>query len=355
MRDNSTMSLPEFLGNCIFYGLITMVSYQKILLRCLPDITYALSKTILWGMLAASVIIGALLVFRYQRTGPAVASSILLPYGLYTVMAYAETARAFIACVLAAAAVSAVLHTAHAMNAITRRAHHSSNVRINRLYQCCCAGVNFTAAAMAIIILCLGAGRAFGVGDLSPSVGAVGSDGEPAQTISRNIHTVLLLQEDKWSGLTVLERLDVMQTVANIEAHYLGLPNELNVIASDLDDNVLGCYSDDTYTIFIDREHLEGCPAHEILNACCHEAYHSYQFRLVDAFNGADESLKGLRIFRPAVAYSQEFGNYISSYEDREAYYRQNCETDCREYAESAVEDYYRRIVDYLDGQAADG
>ncbi len=51
-------------------------------------------------------------------------------------------------------------------------------------------------------------------------------------------------------------KLDTFQTVANIEAHYLGLPNELNVGAANLDEDTLACCDDSTYTISIDINHL---------------------------------------------------------------------------------------------------
>ena len=58
--------------------------------------------------------------------------------------------------------------------------------------------------------------------------------------------TILLLQEDEWEKLSAQERLDVLQTVANIEQRYLGLPNELNVGVANLDADILGYYTDQT-------------------------------------------------------------------------------------------------------------
>lgn len=106
------------------------------------------------------------------------------------------------------------------------------------------------------------------------------------------------MQEDKWETLTTKQRIDALQTVANIEAHYLGLLNELNVGASNLREFALGCYSDKTHTISIDIEHLENDPVYEVLDTCCHEAYHSYQHRLVDVYNTTDTSSKCLRLYK---------------------------------------------------------
>lgn len=164
----------------------------------------------------------------------------------------------------------------------------------------------------------------------------------------------MLLREEEWSRLTTQEKLDTLQTVANIEAHYLGLPNELNVGIANLGEYTFACYNDSTRTISIDLNHLENDSVYDVLDSCCHEAYHSYQHRLVEAYNAADENLKGLRIYKSATQYGQEFNNYIDGDYDFCLYYYQNCEMDARDYAEEAVSDYYRRIYEYLDEQSVD-
>ena len=58
--------------------------------------------------------------------------------------------------------------------------------------------------------------------------------------------------------------------------------------------------------------------------------------------------MKGLQIYKSAVKYREEFGNYLDGDYDFCAYYYQNCEIDARDYAEDAVDDYYQRIEAYL-------
>lgn len=78
------------------------------------------------------------------------------------------------------------------------------------------------------------------------------------------------------------------------------------------------------------------------------------QHRLVDTYNAADENSKGLRIYRPAAQYGQEFSNYIDGDYDFCSYYYQDCEIDARDYAEDAVYDYYDRIFEYLNETSTD-
>ena len=93
----------------------------------------------------------------------------------------------------------------------------------------------------------------------------------------------------------------MLQTVANIEANRLGLPNELNVGGSNLSDGTLGSYDDRMHAIHINLELLETGSPDEALRSCCHEVYHSYQYRLVEAREAAGEELAGLRLFRSAA------------------------------------------------------
>ena len=92
----------------------------------------------------------------------------------------------------------------------------------------------------------------------------------------------------------------------------------------------------------------------EVLNTCLHEAFHSYQYRLIDAYNSTDEDVKSLRMYKRAVSYIEEFSNYIDGNKDFNGYYEQLCETDARNYAEDAVEDYYNKIYKYLGVEVSD-
>lgn len=195
----------------------------------------------------------------------------------------------------------------------------------------------------------------FGDNFLISSVPATTIERSATQTISNNIDTVLLLQEDEWEKLSTQEKPDTLQTVANIEAHYLGIPNELNVGIANLKGDTLACYNDNTHTISIDLEHLENDSVYDVLESCFHEAYHSYQHRLVDAYNSADESIKGLRIYKTDALYVEEFENYVDGEDcDFCTYYDQRCESDARDYAEYALFDYYNRIDEYLNEMSAE-
>ena len=79
--------------------------------------------------------------------------------------------------------------------------------------------------------------------------------------------------------------------------------------AKELLDTTLASYLDETHTLYINEDFLSGGPAKEVLTACCHEVYHAYQHRIVDAYHHADEREKDLQIYRKALYNSKEFEN----------------------------------------------
>lgn len=348
MKDKSTMGLGEYLFDCLFYMVISAVWYQNILFRCLPGRTYTESKIILFGMIGLSIVICAFLLNRHARTGWTVATALGIPFGLYTVLTYSRTVGVWMPIVLA---LSVALSIAFAIYLLTRRIRNrkrKSKVIKHRIYRSCIMCQSILTVALLVIMGSIGVHGVFGANILNSSVSATTIERCSSQTISNNIDTILLLQEEEWGELSTREKLDTLQTVANIEAHYLGLPNELNVGIANLKEDILASYNDNTHTISIDLDHLENDSVYEVLNSCCHEAYHSYQYRLVDAYSTADERIKRLRIYKSAAQYEQEFGNYIDGDYDFCSYYEQHCEMDARDYADDAVYDYYNRIRDYL-------
>lgn len=344
------MGAIEYYAENIFWDLISMIWYKKTIFRCLPNVTYATSRIVLWFMLSVSVSVCSGCFFRKKRTRWNVCISLLIPYGLYTVGSYWRTLQNRIVIVLL---VSTVLSLLIGILVMTRRMNKKKSVKrviAKRLRKCITMTGNIYTLGMAVIMMPLLLQGTFGMTLFKPRVKAeIGIETEK-QTISKNIDTILKLQEEEWASLSTKDKLNVLQCVANVEANYLGISNELNVGASNLPEYTFACYSDVSHTIYINLEHLENDSAVEVLNSCCHEAYHSYQHRLVDAYNETPEEIQKLRIYSNVALYVDEFAIYADGDEDFFSYYSQQCEKDARKYAEDAVDEYYSRINEYLEG-----
>lgn len=300
----------------------------------------------LWVMLGVSALLCTLL-FKFNRTEWTVTVALAIPFGLYTLPTYAKTVNGLIYGVMLAAVAFSIAYTALLMSNKIKNRSYKRQIIKNRLYKCFCTSQSFIAVGMLTVMLALGVNGLFGINIINPSIRSVkGSD--DGQTIANNIETIKLLQEDEWRKLSTKRKIDVLQTVANIEAHYLGLPNELNVGAANLDEDIWGDYIDSKHVIRISLNHLENSSARDVLNTCCHEAYHGYQYRMIDAYNDVSPDFRRLRLYNRAEAYAEEFDNYAESDEDIIAYYSQACESDARDYADYAVDDYYEKIEKYL-------
>ena len=170
----------------------------------------------------------------------------------------------------------------------------------------------------------------------------------PENTIESNIETLALLQDDTWSSLSMTDRIDVLQTIADIEAAYWGLPHKLTVITSHTSENVLGHYIDHTHTITIGTDLLQHGSSRDILETLTHEAYHAYEYRLADVYEDVPDDLKNLRLLNRAKVYSEELNNYTNSEDDLIGYLFQIVEFDSEAYSMAAVERYYDAINTYL-------
>ena len=85
-----------------------------------------------------------------------------------------------------------------------------------------------------------------------------------------------------------------------------------------------------------------------MLDAVCHEEYHAYQYRLCDAWESVGADYKNLMAFSNVPDYKDNFENYVDGEDDFYGYYVLTCEQTARQYAASAVEDYYLKIDYYL-------
>lgn len=330
-----------------FWAIISMIWYKVTLFRCWADMTYSNSQKILWGIVIVMVFLGAWITCCSEDEWNVI-KTLLIAYGTYTIFTYRETFDVRIKVIFGAFVIVAFLCVMLIMFRKIRAKRNKRRVIMKRLYKSIYVYLSIIAIGMGVLLFSILCPLMLRHSFFRSSVKPTSEDTLREQTIANNMDMLLSLQDEKWMELNVEEKLDVMQTVANIEAYYLGLPNELNVSVVNFQGTELGSYSDGIRTIYISLPHLESASAREVLDTCCHEAFHGYQHRLIDAYNSTDEDVKNLRIYKKTVSYQEEFGNYIEGEQDFDGYYEQLCETDARKYAKDAVEDYYNKIYEYL-------
>lgn len=342
MRDGNTMSKTGYILAHVFWGLPAAVIYQYACFRCALGLDFTMSRLLLWGIMIGLLGLGIALTWGRRRNHLSMFVNLVLPLETYIALSYWPAVKRPFMAVGAAAGIVAFAYFLTVMCRKIENRGRCGVIFMRRLRYGVLGGRTLAALCLTLLFIPVGVKAALGCDLFYPAVAPAASSAEN-HTIAGHLEELRKLEEDTWETLDRAERLDLLQTVANIEDTYLGLPHELFVTAGDLPESIAGQYDDGTHTITLDADYLMNRLARDVLDTVCHEAYHAYQHRLCDAYDSLDSDFKGLLLFYRTEKYTVDFKNYYSG-DDFDAYYSQQVEVDARNYAADAVEDYYAKI-----------
>ncbi len=354
MRNINTGSMFGYLWENLYYSILAFALYRNLLFCPIVGQEYKASVNILALCILGSVATGILLTYKKRRNS--ISSLVNVGSGciIYFLASFWNITPSAIVVTACLAAIAVLLYLALVIINY-REAQRNSTATAPAPFKWFASAMLSTRTIVSIIFLSLIVSVAikpylgFPIMERAASTTTENqtlSASTEGETIAKNIDTVLLLQEEYWTELTVDERLSVLRTIADIETNYLGIP-EVDLCTEVLEENVLGHYVDETRTVTINLSYLATEPAREMLSTLCHEVYHSYQHRLVEFYDTLTAEEKELLIFYEASRYKDEFANYIDGNEDLEGYLAQYCERDSDNYAEEAILDYYHQIYAY--------
>ena len=340
--------------SCLQYALVTCFLYlaaftiycNKYFLCALTS--YSASMNMLRALACISILLGYAASMEHNRNLTNILATVLWPFGLYSIIAYRKEYPWIIGITIVVTLLT-VCFLSHLI--MSRSINPNADIKyikhIRRLHCVRCSRI-IMAFGLSLFLLFLCLTSHITVPSMSRNVkpSQYGPYGEK-YTIGNNIETLMLLEQDTWAELDRNTRLDVLQTVANIETNYLGLSHELMVKAANMEDGTLGSYDESTHTVTISEVELTTGYASDCVDTICHEAYHAYQHEVIEVLGSIEEEPSHLLFFRNAAQWRYEFDNYIGGSEDFFQYleYRyQSVEEDAREYAWEAVEDYYYAI-----------
>lgn len=158
-----------------------------------------------------------------------------------------------------------------------------------------------------------------------------------------NMETIQLLDEDKWNRLTVQDRVNVLQVIADIEANHMNIAPVM-VVNYHLSECTIGSYDHAKRQVQIDMEKHEGYEPLEYVNTILHECRHAYQHDCVDSLDWNSYEVQNGIYYAQARQWRYEHENYIGLSVDRDAYYDQAIEKDARYYAEEGIMVYQQYI-----------
>ena len=349
MKRREGKSIIEFGVGLVFIGLMVRWLFKSLYFRCVPGLTLDQSNLLLWGIWLLVIVLGLFLTPGRGRTWLALLNLANAPASLYFLIAYRHIYPRFAAVIWSILLLIVVGYSVIVIIACCQDLRAGKHIgRIGKFLRFYFYRLGMMiGCVLTVLFIGLYFRGLFGSPLLKPQVEA--SDPKVNErVISDEMETILLLQAHLWEDLTPRERLDVLQTVANIEAGYLGLPHELNVTSEILEENILGVYRDNTHSICVSADYLVSESALLMLHALTHEAYHAYEHRLVDVYDQMDPQAQELLIFDHIRSYKEEFRDYVDPKDDLIWYLYQRVELDSDYYADIAVERYYQAIEEYL-------
>lgn len=348
MRNSNTMGKLEYILEHIFWGGLSVLCFRRLLFRSIQGHTLLESKLVLWGLLLSFVLFGILITFSRRRNNISMLVNLLVPYEAYLLVTYYHDMTTFIVIIIAIALVLSIKYFFMIVSPEIKNKKMKSLILRKRAEFGLLGARTISAICLMAIVIPLGLSAVFGNSlAFNKKTADVPSD-EYECTIANNIDIVSNLRQEVWETLSLAQKAATLQTICNIEAFYLGLPHELNLaIVTIPNARTIAQYNDSTHTVALNIDYLDSMEAEEILDSVCHETFHAYQHRLVDAYESVSDDYKDLLTFHNANKYKDEFSSYIDGDDDPLGYYFQSCESTARVYAADAVNDYYSKIILY--------
>ena len=96
MTNKNTRSKGEYALDHILWGLISWLWFTKSLFRNIEGLSYDRSRLVLLGALTASILLGLAVTWKRRRNNLSLFVNLVLPYEIYTLIVYRETAPVLI-------------------------------------------------------------------------------------------------------------------------------------------------------------------------------------------------------------------------------------------------------------------
>ncbi len=347
MNRKNSMGIMSFVLFHILWAIIAMMILNNIF-RCVSPLSLIESKYILCGCIIISSLVGGIFEIKHRRNAFSIILNLITGFGSYFVFSYIQIYRELITITLIVSAVASIIMILLIMCRRIVNQRKKKRIIRRRIEKAYFITQTLFCFGLVFILCVLEFNKLFGFSIMTAKIKPAAFINPEEQTIENNMDTFALLKEEKWRELSMQEKLNVLQVIADIEEDYLGLPNELSVTTADTQGGTLGYYADDMHQIVIRTDTIQEEKPYMLLNVVLHEAYHSYEYRCTDTWKESDSKYQSLMLYNKAKVYEEEYENYNRGEEDYFAYYMQQCEIDSREYAQSRAQDYCDAINEYF-------
>lgn len=352
MRNINKLSPKTYIFLSIFSAFIAMTIYRATIFRCLYFHTYDESTAKLWLIWGACLVVTYLLTFRRRRNYFSLFTNTALPFGIYSAMAYDDVHYVVLSTIFFSILILCGL-LALAM-IITSNLPDDFDKMLKilkiRMLHFLNGTKSIVSVCLSVLVVYVSGLYAFDSTSIIPAVKPTTAvEEDKAEVVEKNMPVISKIDESIWKNLSLEDRLDVMQTLANVEKVQLGISHEVNVRADSLGLGTYGTYDHSKHEVTINTQVLMDDDSTEAVKTLCHELRHAYQHDSADAFLSLDREYQQLKIFDDMRAFYENFEDYQSASRDGfEEYENQTVEADSREYSEEQATFYFRAVDKYL-------
>ena len=154
------------------------------------------------------------------------------------------------------------------------------------------------------------------------------------------------IDDAAWKNYSDDKKLEILNMIGEYECIYTLGCSMPKIVVADLSDIMAsGLYKRSTDVITIDREHFDNGAMKSVVGTLLHELRHAYQHAVVAAIEKAEDCLTAeelsLECFRGALAFKENFEDYVDANDDVVKYYFQSIEQDSRDWAEKRLKEDY--------------
>ncbi len=352
MRNINKLSPKTYIFLSIFSAFIAMIFYRATIFSCISFNTFDESKAKLWLIWGACLVITYLLTFKRRRNYFSLFTNTVLPFGIYSAMAYDDQHYMIIGAVGISILILCGLFCFALILANDIPDNFDETLKKIKcgIVHCLNGTKSIVSVCLSVLLIYISGLYAFDSPSIIPAVKPTAAVEEnKAEAVEKNMSVISKIDESIWKNLSLEDRLDTMQTLANVEKAHLGISHEINVRADSLGLGTCGFYDYSKHEITINTQVLMEDDSTEAVDTLCHEVRHAFQHDSADAFLSLDKEYQQLVIFDDMRAFYENFEDYQSVFRDGfEEYENQTVEADSRKYGEERTAFYFWAVDKYF-------
>ena len=326
MKQHNTLTLKQFIIRSVGVYFITLVIFCLFIFKVIPGCSLLQSKLVLFLLTILSF---GLIYFEKEdrRNYLSIALNVLIPFGIYTTIAYMPLLTLPLGLVWGILITLNVIYIGLYLFKVKRR-NYNSLLEKSQLV------IGLASLLSLVIVLSF---TLFGSSIIQSSTKITNN----TDVYMRKYDEKSLKNLHNWSKLTRKEKLNTLQTICNNERDYLGISSRIKVGAGSGLSHSYAQYNNKSKEITFDISQLDHASSTTLLEALLHSTYHAYEYALVESYDTMSSDYSKLFDYRIIATYKKEFSTKVTN---KAKYYNQINESNARSYATDALQDYQNKL-----------